>query len=381
MSEKNRENKSEIKMLSPLKEMLLEANNELDFSYAKVEENENSSFLDGEIFSEEERSGINIFRPTRLDDFIGQDKLIGNLKVMIESSRIRDSHLDHLLLYGPPGLGKTSLAMLMAKEMNSQLHFVSAPSLNKKADLVAILTQVQERDILFIDEIHRMGMALEEVLYSAMEDFKLDIIVGQGPGARSIQIDLCPFTLIAATTRPGALTAPLRDRFQVHFPFDYYQVTDLKLILEKNLKKINLQATDDALTCLAQCSRGTPRIANRFINRIRDLALIHQVTTCNMSLVKEVLKLMDIEEYGLDRIDRLIITTIQQVFNGGPVGIEALASTLHIDKKTIEDVHEPFLLQQGIIARAPRGRYLTDYGKTLQATALAGEVEKRGKVF
>lgn len=298
----------------------------------------------------------NIFRPRNFDEFVGQKRIIENIKLMVDSSKLRDTALDHLLLSGPPGLGKTSLALLIAKEMGSELHMISGPAIEKKADLAAILSNLNPCDVVFIDEIHRLNISVEEFLYSAMEDFRLDILLGQGPSARTMQINLNPFTLVGATTRAGLLSRPLRDRFHGLMHFEYYSPEDLKIILTANAKKLHLDIIDEALLLIAKCSRGTPRIANRILRRVRDFAIVNKRTRVSIDDVNNALKLLDIDQLGLDAMDRKILNVIQRYYGGGPVGIDALCATLAEDKTTIEDVYEPYLLKEGFLLRTPKGR-------------------------
>jgi len=255
--------------------------------------------------------------------------------------------------------------MIIARALNSQVHVLSGPSLDKKGDLAAILTNLNPKDVLFIDEIHRIPIPLEEMLYSAMEDYRLDILIGKGPSARNIQINLAPFTLIGATTRPGLLSNPLRDRFMADFQFDFYSPSNLSTIIHNNSSKLQVELDELALLKIANCSRGTPRIANRILRRVRDVSLVGGRTKVTPSDVLETLKLMEIDPNGLNRMDRKILSIIKEFYNGGPVGIEALASTLSEEKTTIEDVHEPFLLKEGYILRTPRGRELGEKGWSL----------------
>jgi len=309
-------------------------------------------------FKQEER-----LRPSNFDEFIGQKRVIENIDVMVKSSNMREQAMDHVLLSGPPGLGKTSLAMLIANSLNSELHVVSGPAIEKKGDLAAVLTNLQPRDVLFIDEIHRMHISVEEILYSAMEDFRLDIVIGQGPSARTMQIEVAPFTLIGATTRSGLLSNPLRDRFMAHLHFDFYQSEELGKIIQNNSKKLDVELKDDARLEMAKCSRGTPRIANRILRRVRDFALVEGQSSISPQHVKKSLDLMDIDSSGLDRMDRKILTVIRDYYNCGPVGIEALCATLAEDRSTIEDVYEPFLLKEGFVLRTPRGREISQKAK------------------
>lgn len=315
--------------------------------------------MSSEIQNEETRQEV-LLRPNNFDEYIGQRKVVKNIEVMVESAKIRQTALDHALLSGPPGLGKTSLAMIVAKALGSELHVISGPAIEKKGDLAAILTNLNPKDVLFIDEIHRMHISVEEILYSAMEDFRLDIVIGQGPSARTMQIQVAPFTLIGATTRSGLLSNPLRDRFMAHLHFDFYQQDELKAIIYNNSKKLNVQISEDALDLMADCARGTPRIANRILRRVRDFAVVKNEQKISLNSVNEALKMMDIDHYGLDRMDRKILQVINDYYKGGPVGIEALCATLAEDRNTIEDVYEPYLLKEGFLLRTPRGREITD---------------------
>lgn len=311
-----------------------------------------SSELDRDV-----ESGL---RPKNFDEYLGQEKVVANISVMVESAKIRGAAMDHVLLSGPPGLGKTSLAMLIAGALGSEMHLISGPAIEKKGDLAAVLTNLKPRDVLFIDEIHRMHISVEEILYSAMEDFRLDILIGQGASARTMQIDLLPFTLIGATTRSGLLSNPLRDRFMAHLSFDFYPSDVLAKIISANATKLNLGLDHESKFEIARRSRGTPRIANRILRRVRDYVLVNKKKQAELVDVQKALQLMDIDELGLDTMDRKILTVMKQIYSGGPVGIEALSATLGEDKQTIEEVYEPYLLKQGLILRTPRGRQLSD---------------------
>jgi Holliday junction DNA helicase RuvB len=295
-------------------------------------------------------------RPQTFDGFIGQKQLKENLAVYIEAAKKRGEALDHCLFAGPPGLGKTTLATLVAKTIGSELFTVSGPALDKKGDLAAVLTNLKPFDVLFIDEIHRVPIAVEEVLYSAMEDFKLDIILGQGPGARTMRIDLPRFTLIGATTRSGLLSTPLRDRFGINFVLEFYGAGDLKQILMHSAKRLGTDLELAGAEELAKRSRGTPRIANRLLRRVRDFAEVHGSGVITKEITQSALKNLGVDERGLDAMDKRILLTILEKFDGGPVGIETLASAIGEESQTIEDVYEPFLLQQGFLHRTPRGR-------------------------
>jgi Holliday junction DNA helicase RuvB len=299
-------------------------------------------------------------RPQNFDEYVGQKRVVENIDLMVKSALKRNSAMDHALLSGPPGLGKTSLAMLIAKSIGSELHVISGPAIEKKGDLAAILTNIEPQDVLFIDEIHRMHVSVEEILYSAMEDFRLDILIGQGASARTMQIDLVPFTLIGATTRSGLLSNPLRDRFMAHLHFDFYQAEELAQILNNNARKMGMNLNEDAKLEIARRSRGTPRIANRILRRVRDFALVKNHECVLFEDVDKALELLDIDQLGLDTMDRKILKVIHEYYNNGPVGIDALSATLGEDKQTIEEVYEPFLLKEGLLLRTPRGRSLSE---------------------
>ena len=298
-------------------------------------------------------------RPSRFSDYIGQDKIKDNLSVFIEASKKRKEALDHVLFYGPPGLGKTSLAYIISHESGVNIKSTSGPVIEKQGDLAAILTNLEERDILFIDEIHRLHPAVEEILYPAMEDFKLDIIIGQGPGARSVKLDIPPFTLIGATTRAGLITNPLRDRFGVMFNLDLYPMEDLVKIVKRSAKLLNIEVDDHGASEIARRSRGTPRITNRLLKRVRDYAEIKGKGAITKEIADYALKMMDIDALGLNKIDRKILLTIIDKYNGGPVGIETISASINEDRDTIEDVYEPFLIQAGLLDKTLRGRLVT----------------------
>ncbi len=315
-------------------------------------------------FTQNDREQEVQLRPQNFSEFIGQQKVVDNIDLMVKSSILRNTAMDHVLLSGPPGLGKTSLAMLISKALGSELHLVSGPAIEKKGDIAAVLTNLKPKDVLFIDEIHRMHITVEEILYSAMEDFRLDILIGQGASARTMQIDLTPFTLIGATTRSGLLSNPLRDRFMAHLNFDFYEPDMLAKILMNNARKMNLNMSEEAKMQIAKRSRGTPRIANRILRRVRDFALVNNSKQVEYKEVEAALRLLDIDDLGLDSMDRKILSVMKNYYQGGPVGIEALAATLGEDKQTIEEVYEPYLLKEGLILRTPRGRVLSE--KALQ---------------
>jgi Holliday junction DNA helicase RuvB len=313
------------------------------------------------IVEPELRSGADVqveqsLRPQTFDQFIGQQSLKDNLAVYIEAAKRRGEALDHSLFAGPPGLGKTTLAYLVAKTIGSELFTISGPALDKKGDLAAVLTNLKPNDVLFIDEIHRVPIAVEEVLYSAMEDFKLDIILGQGPGARTMRIDLPRFTLIGATTRSGLLSTPLRDRFGIHFAMEFYQAGDIQQILMHSAMRLGIKLAESGALEMAKRSRGTPRIANRLLRRVRDFAEVHGTGVIDEPLAQAALASLDVDHRGLDTMDKKILRTIIEKFDGGPVGIDSLAAAIGEESQTLEDVYEPFLLQQGFIQRTPRGR-------------------------
>lgn len=298
-------------------------------------------------------------RPQTLEDYIGQKKVKENLSIFIKAAKLRNDPLDHVLFYGPPGLGKTTLAGIIANELGVDIKITSGPAIERAGDLAAILTNLNENDVLFIDEIHRLNRSVEEVLYSAMEDFALDIIIGKGPSARSIRLDLSKFTLIGATTRAGSLSAPLRDRFGVMGKFEMYTEDELAEIIKRSAGIIGVEADDDSILEMAKRSRGTPRVANRILKRIRDFSQVQGSGKITLDITKEGLAALDIDSMGLERLDREILMAIIERFNGGPVGIDTIAASIGEERVTIEEAYEPYLLQIGFLSRTQKGRMVT----------------------
>ncbi|MBE6098688.1 MAG: Holliday junction branch migration DNA helicase RuvB [Anaerovibrio sp.] len=322
-------------------------------------------FGDERIVTTSEQSGDDwqySLRPRRLREYIGQDKAKENLNIFIQAAMKRSESLDHVLLYGPPGLGKTTLAGIIANELGVNFRVTSGPAINHSGDLAALLTNLNERDVLFIDEIHRLSRNVEEVLYSAMEDYALDIVIGKGPSARSIRLDIAPFTLIGATTRAGALAAPLRDRFGVISRLEYYKPEELVLVIKRAAEILDIQIEDKGAMEIARRSRGTPRIANRLLKRVRDFAQVSGDGIITDSIADDALLRLEVDKMGLDRTDRSMLETMIKKFGGGPVGIDTLAAAISEENDTIEDVYEPYLLQLGFINRTPRGRMVTRAG-------------------
>ena len=313
--------------------------------------------LDSNLHSED-IEGANI-RPESLDEYIGQTEVKENIRVFIEAAKMRNEPLDHVLLYGPPGLGKTTLAYIIANEMGTNLKTASGPSIEKSGDLAAILSTLEPGDVLFIDEIHRMPRFIEEILYPAMEDFTLDIVIGNDSNTRSIKIDLPPFTLVGATTRAGDLTSPLRDRFGITCKLKYYDEDELRLIIERTSRILKMPISHEAAISLAKRSRGTPRIANRLFKRVRDFALVDGLSEINEEITDKALARLKVDKVGLDEVDLEFLKAIIEKFNGGPVGVETIASSIGEEISTIEDVIEPYLLQNGFIKRTSRGRIVT----------------------
>lgn len=302
-------------------------------------------------------------RPQHLSDYIGQDKIKKQLRIFLDAAKKRKEPLEHILLYGPPGLGKTTLANIIAREMNVNIKTTSGPAIERVGDLGSILTNMQDGDVLFIDEIHRLNKAVEEVLYPAMEDHKLDLVVGKGPSAQALQIDLPKFTLIGATTRMGNLTGPLRDRFGVIHRLEFYNQEDIESIITRSASILTCMIDRDGASCLAQAARQTPRIANRLLKRARDWADVHGHDAINIHVAREALAMLDIDAHGLEPTDREFLRLIIDKFDGGPVGVQTIANALSEEVQTIEDVYEPYLMQRGLLARSPRGRVITDHGR------------------
>ncbi len=299
-------------------------------------------------------------RPQSLAEYIGQEKIKEKLKIYIEAAKTRKDPLDHVLFYGPPGLGKTTLAEIIAREMGVNIRITSGPAIEKPGDMAAILNNLQEGDVLFVDEIHRLNRQVEEVLYPAMEDYCIDIVIGKGPTARSLRLELPRFTLIGATTRAGLLTAPLRDRFGISERLEYYNNDELKMIIMNSAKRLRVKVDEDGARQMGMRSRGTPRIANRILKRVRDYAQVRYDGVITKDIADEALDIMEVDRFGLDSHDRNILTAMIERFGGGPVGLDSLAATLGEDPGTLEDVYEPFLLKNGFIIRTPKGRMVTD---------------------
>ncbi len=298
-------------------------------------------------------------RPKQLEEYIGQEKIRGQLQIFIEAARRRNEALDHVLLFGPPGLGKTTLAHIIAKEMNVSLRHTSGPVLERPGDLAALLTNLEPNDVLFIDEIHRLSPIVEEILYPALEDYQLDIMIGEGPAARSVKLDLPPFTLVGATTRAGMLTNPLRDRFGIVSRLEFYSVKELSKIVTRSAGLLNMQISSDGAMEIARRSRGTPRIANRLLRRVRDYAEVKADGHVTREVADAALVMLDVDAIGLDLMDRKLLLAVLEKFSGGPVGVDNLAAAISEERDTIEDVLEPYLIQQGFLKRTPRGRMAT----------------------
>ncbi len=340
--------------------------------------------MDERIIATDEQSADDwqySLRPRRLAEYIGQDKAKQNLSVFVKAAMSRREALDHVLLYGPPGLGKTTLAGIIANELGVNFRPTSGPAIERSGDLAALLTNLQERDVLFIDEIHRLSRQVEEILYSAMEDFALDIIIGKGPSARSIRLDIAPFTLIGATTKAGALSPPLRDRFGVISRLEYYSVDALKEIITRAAQILHIAIDDKGAEEIARRSRGTPRIANRLLKRVRDFAEVEGSTKISEEVAARVLQTLEVDSAGLDHTDRRMLDAMIKKFRGGPVGLETIAASISETRETIEDIYEPYLLQLGFIMRTPRGRVVTEEGYNHMGVTYPGTKTVQQKLF
>jgi Holliday junction DNA helicase RuvB len=323
------------------------------------------------VLAPEEEELDSSLRPRSLDEFVGQERVKEQLAISLEAAKGRGEALDHVLLAGPPGPGKTSLAYIVREELGVGLRSVAGPALERKGDMAAILTSLEPRDVLFVDEIHRLNRAVEEILYPALEDFRLDIIVGQGPAARTLTLDLPPFTLVGATTRTGLLTTPLRDRFGMTYRLEHYEPADLARIVRRSAGILGVDVAEEAAEEIARRARGTPRVANRILRRVRDVAEVRHDGAVTVEVAREALSLLEVDADGLERADRELLTAIAVKFDGGPVGLSTLAVALGEEPDTIEDVYEPYLLQLGLIQRTPRGRVVTEAGRRRAGAAAA----------
>ncbi len=332
-----------------------------------------SSFV-APVLAEEDEDVELTLRPRRLDDFVGQERVKEQLEIALTAAKARGESLDHVLLAGPPGLGKTSLAYIIREELGVGLRTIAGPAVEKR-DIAAILTSLEPHDVLFVDEIHRLSRTAEEILYPALEDFRIDIVMGEGAAARTLTLDLPPFTLVGATTRTGLLTTPLRDRFGLTFRLDYYDAEQLGAIVHRSARILGVDIADDAAEEISRRSRGTPRIANRILRRVRDVAQVRHQGSITTEIAREALLLLEIDEQGLDREARELLRSIAEKFDGGPVGLSTLAASLGEEQETIEDVYEPYLLQLGFIQRTPRGRTITKLGRAHVGLAPTGEAK------
>ena len=333
--------------------------------------------MDRLVDAEETERADPALRPRSLDEFVGQPRIVANLRVYIQAAMDRGEALDHVLLAGPPGLGKTSLAYILSEELGVPCRTASGPSIERGGDLAAILTNLEDREVLFIDEIHRLNRAVEEILYPAMEDFEIDVVIGQGPGAQSVKLPVSRFTLVGATTRSGMLTAPLRARFGIHATFDFYTPDELAHIIDRSAERLGLQITPDGTAELARRARGTPRIANRLLRRVRDFAQVEGDGTIDRSIADVALDRLEVDDRGLDKMDRRILHTIAVSFSGGPVGLDTLAAAIGESRDTIEDTYEPYLIQQGFLQRTPRGRTVTPRGAEVVGATASDDAQGR----